>query len=233
MNHPHHHHPPRKYSGTGDAPILQLKRVIYAYDGRPAVLDGLDFVIKPGDRIGLAGPNGAGKSTLFLVAMGLLTPQAGEVWAFGQKRTKEKEYQEVRANIGLCFQDPDDQLFSPTVLQDVAFGPLNLGLSKDEARHRARQTLADLGLAGFEERITYQLSGGEKRLVSLATVLAMHPVALLLDEPTAGLDQETEARLKKYLAKSNLAWTIISHDREFLRDTCSHIIHMNHGRLEV
>lgn len=226
--HEHHHElviPP-------DAPLIELRGVSYAYPSRPLVLDEMDFTLKQDQRLGIVGPNGAGKSTLFLVAMGLLTPRSGEVWALGKQRKEEKEYREVRANIGLCFQDPDDQLFSPTVLQDVAFGPLNLGLSKDHAIDRAKGVLANLGLEGFEDRITYQLSGGEKRLVSLACVMAMQPVALLLDEPTSGLDQATELRLKQVLGKSDLAFAIISHDREFLEQTCQSIVLLQDGRLE-
>lgn len=232
--HSHHHGHARGGISRGEAPgapLLELRGISFAYPGRPQVLDKLDYILNPGDRVGLVGANGAGKSTMFLVAMGLLKPRAGEVWAFGKKRVEEKDFLEVRARLGLCFQDPDDQLFSPTVLQDIAFGPLNLGLGKEQALARARETLEEMGLEGFEDRITHQLSGGEKRLVSLATVWAMRPDALLLDEPTAGLDQKTEARLKELLAGSHLSWTIISHDRPFLDETCAKVLEMDAGRI--
>jgi len=137
----------------------------------------------------------------------------------------------VRRRIGLLFQDADDQLFSPTVLEDVAFGPLNLGKSKQEAVDIARQTLDFLGLKGFEERITFKLSGGEKRLVSLATVLAMEPEILLLDEPINGLDIETKAKLTEILSGLNLSYLLVSHDFDFLAETVEAIYTMQNGKI--
>ncbi len=211
--------------------LLALKDIHFAYHGRPPVLKGLDFSLDQGQRLGILGPNGAGKSTLFLLAMGLIEPQQGEVWALGRRRAGEPDFREVRAALGFCFQDPDDQLFSPTVLEDVAFGPLNLGLGREAAISQAKSTLERLGLAGFEERVTWHLSGGEKRLVSLATVLAMQPKALLLDEPTTGLDEDTQARLERVLEESNLGWAIISHDRGFLERTCPERLELRQGKL--
>jgi cobalt/nickel transport system ATP-binding protein len=212
-------------------PLLEMKGVRFAYADGPPVLDGLDFSLAEGDRVGILGPNGAGKSTLFLLAMGLVKPQAGEVWALGKRRAEEADFPPVRASLGFCFQDPEDQLFSPTVLEDVAFGPLNQGKSRGEAVRIARETLARLGLTAFEERVTWNLSGGEKRLVSLATVLAMRPQALLLDEPTTGLDETTQARLEQVLLASGLAWAIISHDHAFLARTCRRLLRLDQGRL--
>jgi cobalt/nickel transport system ATP-binding protein len=211
--------------------LIRLSAIHFAYPQRPPVFQGLDFSLAQGQRIGILGPNGAGKSTLFLLVMGLLKPQQGEVWALGAARRQEKDFQEVRTSLGYCFQDPDDQLFSPTVLEDVAFGPLNQGRDKHEVRHLVADTLALLGLAGFEERVTYHLSGGEKRLVSLATVLAMDPQVLLLDEPTAGLDPDTEARLEGVLQGSGKSWAIISHDHGFLRRNCNQLLRLQEGRL--
>jgi cobalt/nickel transport system ATP-binding protein len=158
--------------------LLRLTGIDFAWPEGPPVLKGLDFTLAEGDRLGILGPNGAGKSTLFLLAVGLVRPQAGEVWALGRPRVGETDFREVRAAVGFCFQDADDQLFAPTVLEDVAFGPLSLGKGRHEARRIAGQALDRLGLVGFEERVTWHLSGGEKRLVSLATVLAMEPRAL-------------------------------------------------------
>ena len=134
--------------------------------------------------------------------------------------------------MGFVFQDADDQLFCPTVAEDVAFGPLNLGASHTEARAVVRETLDLLGLNGFENRITYKLSGGEKKLVSLATVLSMKPKMLLLDEPTTGLDEETTERLVGILNQSDLPYLIISHDREFLHRTTDHLYRIDHGRIQ-
>jgi cobalt/nickel transport system ATP-binding protein len=151
--------------------------------------------------------------------------------AFGKARREEKDFTEVRRRIGLLFQDPDDQLFSPTVLEDVAFGPLNLGKTRAEAAAVARRTLASLGLNGFEERITFKLSGGEKRLVSLATVLAMEPEALLLDEPENGLDARTRAKLMEILGGLEIGFVLISHELEFLTDATDVIYTMEAGRI--
>ncbi|MFH1035161.1 MAG: ABC transporter ATP-binding protein [Pseudomonadota bacterium] len=211
--------------------LLRLTGIHFAYPQRPPVFQGLDFHLEEGRRVGILGPNGAGKSTLFLLLMGLLRPQQGEVWVLGSPRRQEKDFQEVRTSLGFCFQDPDDQLFSPTVLEDVAFGPLNQGRNKHEVRHLVADTLATLGLAGFEDRVTYHLSGGEKRLVSLATVLAMDPRVLLLDEPTAGLDPDTEARLERVLDQSGKPWAIISHEHDFLRRNCNQLLRLQNGQL--
>ena len=164
------------------SPIINLQDISFSYPGGKTVLDHLNFEFYRGDRIGLIAPNGSGKTTFFHIIMGLNIPTSGSIELFGDKMTHAKDFEAARQRIGFLFQDPDDQLFSPTVLDDVAFGPLNLGKSKKEAIDIARQTLADLGLEGFEDRITFKLSGGEKRLVSLATVLAMEPEVLLLDE---------------------------------------------------
>jgi cobalt/nickel transport system ATP-binding protein len=150
---------------------------------------------------------------------------------FGKPVREENDFLEVRHRIGLLFQDSDDQLFSPTVLDDVAFGPLNLGKSKQEAIDIARKTLAYLGLDGFESRITFKLSGGEKRLVSLATVLAMEPEVLLLDEPLNGLDAKTREAITQILSHLDLSYIIISHDIDFLAIATNTIYTMQAGRI--
>lgn len=211
--------------------IIKLTGVDFAYDGRPPVFQGMDFSLNAGERLGILGPNGAGKSTLFLLSMGLITPDKGSIELFGQPCSGEKDFQPMRTRLGYCFQDPDDQLFSATVKEDVAFGPLNQGKGKEEAMRLVDETLARLGLQDFEDRVTYHLSGGECRLVSLATVLAMQPEALLLDEPTAGLDPDTEKRLEEVLMTSELSWAIISHDRSFLERTCERILRLQGGKL--
>ncbi len=211
--------------------ILNLSKIRFAYPGGRRVLDDLDFHLHAGDRIGLVAPNGSGKTTLFHIVMGLLKPQSGTVEAFGKKREKESDFMEVRRRVGLLFQDADDQLFSPTVLEDVAFGPLNLGRSRQEAVDMARQTLDFLGLGGFEDRVTYKLSGGEKRLVALATVLAMKPEVLLLDEPSSGLDASTKDKLVDILNTLELSFVLISHEFEFLSQTARHIYTMDGGRV--
>jgi len=183
--------------------------------------------------MGLIGPNGSGKTTLLHLIMGLAKPVSGKIEIFGKPVKEEKDFRHVRQRIGLLFQDADDQLFSPTVLEDVAFGPLNLGKSKDEAKAIAQKTLASLGLAGFEERITYKLSGGEKRLVSLAAVLAMAPEVLLLDEPSTGLDASMEKRIIEILTGLKLSYILASHNIDFLVQTVDYVSHMEHGKVLV
>ncbi|PIE66629.1 MAG: ABC transporter ATP-binding protein [Deltaproteobacteria bacterium] len=211
--------------------IFNLSGISYRYPGGPLVLDHLDFHLHAGDRIGLVAPNGSGKTTLFHIIMGLLKPSSGTIEAFGRIRCEEKDFLSVRRRIGLLFQDADDQLFSPTVIEDVAFGPLNLGKTRDEAMAVARQTLDFLGLNGFADRITYKLSGGEKRLVSLATVLAMQPEVLLLDEPSTGLDADTKATLIGILNRLDLSLVLISHEFDFLSKATHHIYTMANGRI--
>ena len=195
------------------------------------MLDGLDLTLGSRDRIGLAAPNGSGKTTLFHLIMGLIRPTAGRIEIFGRPVSSEKDFAEVRRRIGMLFQDSDDQLFSPTVIEDVAFGPLNLGLDQEEALAVSRRTLTRLGLEGFEDRITFKLSGGEKRLVALATVLAMNPEVLLLDEPTAGLDENTKQRLIEIMHGLDLAYIVISHEYDFLAATADPIYTMGKGRI--
>ncbi len=211
--------------------LISLEGVSFKYPGGPMVLKDLNFKLLRGNRIGLIAPNGSGKTTLFYIIMGLLKPICGKVEIFGKPVNNEKDFSDVRRRIGLLFQDADDQLFSPTVIEDVAFGPLNLGKSKDEAIEIARNTLNFLGLAGFEDRITFKLSGGEKRMVSLATVLAMAPEILLLDEPINGLDTQTRTKLAEILSGLDLSYVLISHDFDFLSETADAIYTMADGKI--
>lgn len=214
--------------------IIRLAGVTFNYPGNQAkrlVLDDLDLQISRGERVGLIGDNGSGKTTLFHLIMGLLRPTQGEIVVFGQKRQKERDFLEVRAKIGLLFQDSDDQLFCPTVAEDVAFGPMNLGKSQEEAMEITEEVLTRLGLDGFEERLTYKLSGGEKRLISLATVLAMKPEMLILDEPSTGLDEETVNRLINILRDSDFTYLIASHNSDFLSETTDTVYRLEQGKI--
>jgi cobalt/nickel transport system ATP-binding protein len=210
-------------------PLIELQNITFTYPGAPQpVFQDFNFQLLPGKHIGLMGPNGCGKTTLLHLIMGLLRPQAGSIVIFGQEVKKEKDFVDVRRKVGLLFQNADDQLFCPTVLEDVAFGPLNLGKPPAEAISIARETMARLGLTGFEDRVTYKLSGGEKKLVSLATVLAMEPQLLLLDEPTAGLDEKTKDRLIHILKHLDIGYMIVSHEHDFLNHTVGQCCHV-HG----
>ncbi|MFH1350285.1 MAG: ABC transporter ATP-binding protein [Pseudomonadota bacterium] len=211
--------------------LIDLKDISYTYPGGRAVLKNLFFQLNEKERIGLIGPNGSGKTTLFHVIMGLLRPTSGKIEIFGHEMRAEKDFQPVRQKIGLLFQDADDQLFSPTVLEDVAFGPLNQGKSIRAAKNIAMETLISLGLEGFEGRVTYKLSGGEKKLVSLATVLAMKPRVLLLDEPTTGLDSETTERIISILKNIDISYLFISHNLDFISQTTDKVYGIADGRI--
>ncbi len=212
-------------------PLIRLKNITFGYPQHELILENLDFDLYAGERVGLLGPNGSGKTTLFHIMMGLLKPLSGEIYILGRPVRTEKDFQTVYRKIGLLFQDADDQLFCPTVLEDVAFGPLNLNKSKAEAVAIAEKTLAYLGLSGFEERVTHQLSGGEKRLIALATVLAMEPEVLLLDEPSTGLDDKTRTRLCDVLNHINQSYILISHESHFMQATANTLYRLENGRL--
>lgn len=209
--------------------LIRLIGIDFAHEGGAPVLKNLHFTFFKGQKLGLIAPNGSGKTTLFHLIMGLLPPQAGEIELFGNPMKTETDFVSVRPRIGLLFQDADDQLFCPTVLEDVCFGPLNLGKSKNEAIAIARRTLAMLGLSGFESRLTFKLSGGEKKLVSLATVLSLEPEILLLDEPLNGLDARTRGVIRTLLAQMPLSYIIISHNIEFLNQVTTEVYTLREG----
>ena len=212
-------------------PLIDLEDVYFAYSSDRPVLDGINLSLHDGERLGLAGAIGCGKTTLLHLIVGLIKPEAGTVCAFGRARRNEKDFHEVRRRAGLVFQYADDQLFCPTVIEDVAFGPLNLGKTPQEAREIAAETLNLLDMAGFEERVTYKLSDGEKRLVSLATVLAMQPDVLLLDEPTNALDAESKKRIASILGELPQAMIIVSHEHGFVTGLTTRCVRLAHGRI--
>ena len=211
-------------------PLIRLRNITFSYEGRK-VFENLNFDLYEGERVGLIGPNGSGKTTLLYIITGLLKPQMGTVEIFGKIRQKEKDFSEVRQKIGLLFQDSDSQLFCPTVKEDVAFGPLNLGKTKEEVSRIVHETLELLGLKGLENRITFKLSGGEKKLVALATVIAMNPICYLLDEPSAGLDESTVERLINYLKNQANTYLIVSHDKNFIDSATEKVYNLKGGQL--
>ena len=208
--------------------LIELDGISFGYPGHDKVLNNVSLTIHPGE-----GDPVAGKSTLFHIAVGLLKPQQGRVTAFGRERRQDRDFQEVRRRAGLVFQDPDDQLFCPTVAEDIAFGPLNLGKTQAEAMDIVDATLDRLNLHHLRDRVTYKLSGGEKRLASLATVLAMEPDVLLLDEPTNALDEGTCDRLIEILNDLPQAQVVISHDPHFRRRVTTSQVRLEHGELAI
>lgn len=209
--------------------VLTLAGVGFAYPERPPVLREVSLALAAGEKLGLVGDNGSGKTTLLHLIMGLLRPAAGRIILFGRHMRTEADFAPLRGRIGLLFQDADDQLFCPTVLEDVAFGPLNQGKSPTQAVKIARQTLERLEIEALAERVAHQLSGGEKKMAALAAVLAMEPEVLLLDEPTAGLDFPARQRLLALLRELDLTMLLISHEYDFLAEVTKEILVLRDG----
>jgi len=182
--------------------IIETRNLTHFYRGKIKALDSVNFTAKPGERIAIIGANGAGKSTLFKHFNGILKPTEGDILIKGESISK-KNILDVRRTVGVVFQDPDDQIFAPTVKQDVAFGPMNLGLDIEEVEKRVRESLEIVRLSGFEDRAPHHLSTGEKKKVAIAGILAMQPEVLVLDEPTAGLDPGGAIRLIKLINEMN------------------------------
>lgn len=210
--------------------LLAIRDLKFSYGSR-LMFDDLCLNLENGVKLGLTGANGSGKTTLLNMIVGLIKPASGDVEIFGKVRRDESDFAEVRRRVGFQFQDPDDQLFCPTVAEDIAFGPMNLGKSRDETLEIVERTLSEIGLCGFEERVTHHLSEGEKKLVSLATAIAMEPEILLLDEPVAGLDDESESRILKVINDLHQAMIIVSHDHDFLSKITSRVLILNNGKL--
>jgi cobalt/nickel transport system ATP-binding protein len=212
--------------------VLEARGLSFAYpDGTPALQDvSCRFV--HGESVGIVGANGAGKSTLLLHLNGLLVPQAGEV-RVGELPVTPSTRAQVHRTVGFVFQDADDQLFMPTVEEDVAFGPLNMGLAADEVRARVHAALEAVDALPLAARAPYRLSGGEKRAVAIAGVLAMAPSILVLDEPSAGLDPAARRRLIGLLRSFSHTKVIATHDLDLVLDVCSRVLVLHRGRVEA
>jgi cobalt/nickel transport system ATP-binding protein len=202
-----------------------------AYSGGPSVLHSLEFTIRKGETVALIGPNGAGKTTLFLCLAGVLGAKPGMLTLASLDPADPGQLRRLPAHVGIVFQNSDDQLIQTTVRDDVAFGPLNLGLPEDEVRKRVENALKHVGLSGFEDRVPFHLSGGEKRRAALAGVLAMQPEILLLDEPTMFLDPRGRRELVRCLAEIPATRVIATHDLEFVLRTCGRALLLDAGRL--
>ncbi len=212
---------------------IEVRNLRFHYHDGVEALRGLNFSITEGECAALIGPNGAGKSTLLLHLNGILPERldnAASVFVLGQPVT-DANLEAVRRNVGMLFQDPDDQLFCPTVFEDVAFGPLQFGLNKSEIAPRVRTALSQVGLAGFEKRSPHHLSRGEKRRVCLAGVLACEPRVLVLDEPTSDLDPRGRRELKAVLRQIPATKLIASHDLELVVELCPRAILLDEGAI--
>jgi cobalt/nickel transport system ATP-binding protein len=215
---------------SGEAAIV-VDGLGFTYpDGKVALAD-ISFRADAGESIGLVGPNGAGKTTLFLCLAGVLRVPPGHARLAGLDPGKATERRQLPLRVGIVFQNSDDQLFSATVGDDVAFGPLNLGLPADEVRQRVTEALERVGLSGFEQRVPMHLAGGEKRRAALAGVLAMRPDVLLLDEPSIFLDPRGRRELIALLDRLGGTRIIAAHDLELILDTCMRVLIIDGGRL--
>jgi cobalt/nickel transport system ATP-binding protein len=210
---------------------IRVEDLAYSYAEGNKALDGVSFEVSKGECVGLVGPNGAGKTTLFLCLAGVLAHKGGTVRVMGLDPGRKEERRRLPAQLGLVFQNSDDQIFNATVFDDVAFGPLNLELPADEVRRRVAEALATVGLAGFEGRVPFHLSGGEKRRVALAGVLAMRPAVLLLDEPSMHLDPRGRRELIRLIQGLEVTRVIASHDLEMILETCRRCLLLDRGRL--
>lgn len=212
--------------------LLELKQLRFAYRDGPEVLAGISFSLERGEKVELVGANGSGKTTLFRCITGLEKNWRGSILLDGGEIRTEKDFQYLRRKIGYALQNAEDQLFFPSVLEDASFGPLNLGLSEENAKARALETLELFGIGHLQDALSYKLSGGQQKLVALAAVLAMQPAALLLDEPLNGLDEQASARVLEILDGLDCAMIIVAHDTDYFKKICSRRLHLGNGRLE-
>ena len=210
-------------------PVLELVDVRYRYPTGPEALRGLTLSVAPGERVGLVGPNGAGKSTLLLALAGFV-PAEGLIRVAGHTLTRGTA-RDVRRHLGLVFQDADDQLFMPRVVDDIAFGPVTMGLALEEVQVRVHEALHAVDLEGYETRAPYHLSVGEKRRAALATVLAMRPQILALDEPSANLDPRGRRRLIELLAGLSSTLLVVGHDLDLILEVCQRTVVIDAGRV--
>ncbi|MEX5631812.1 energy-coupling factor ABC transporter ATP-binding protein [Parafrankia sp. FMc2] len=214
-------------AGAGP-PAVEIDGLAFAYPDGRQVLFGVDLVIARGERVAVLGPNGAGKTTLMLHLNGILTAGAGSIRIEGLAVAGPK-MREIRRRVGLVFQDPDDQLFMPTVGQDVAFGPANLGLRGPELAERVAEALSAVGLAGYADRAPHHLSLGERRRAAVATVLAMRPDVLVLDEPSANLDPAGRRELAEVLGGLDLTLIMVTHDLPYALQLCARSVILDQG----
>ena len=214
---------------------IKTTNVNYNYPNGLKALKDINFEVEEGSKVALLGANGAGKSTLFLTFNGLIRPTSGTILVDGEEvKYDNKSLMKLRQKIGIVFQNPDDQLIAPTVSEDVAYGPLNIGLSKEEINERVKESLNQVGMEGFEKIAPHQLSGGEKKRVAIAGILAMRPKIMVLDEPTSGLDPRGASQIMKLLYQLNengITILISTHDVDLVPLYSSKVYIMSGGQI--
>ncbi|MCK5035284.1 MAG: ABC transporter ATP-binding protein [Candidatus Sabulitectum sp.] len=206
---------------------ISIKNLTFLYPGQPPLLENINLEIMPGEKVGVIGPNGSGKTTLFLLLAGILTPNSGSLSVLGSP-VKTGSF---NSNLGFVFQNPDDQLFCPTVRDDMAFGLINLGYSRGEADSIINRYLAGIDMLDLAERPPHNLSGGEKRMISIGGVMVMNPTVVVLDEPESSLDSRARRQLIEFLKDSKETLLVASHDLEFLLETCSRTVLLNNRNI--
>jgi len=209
--------------------VLAVENLSFQYPDGLAALHAVSLQISPAEKVALVGPNGAGKSTLMLHLNGILNGD-GDLCVAGMSLAKEN-LPMVRAKVGMVFQNPDDQLFSPTVFEDVAFGPLHMGLAETEVRHRVECALAQVGMSQYADRLSHHLSVGEKKRIAIATVLSMDPQILVLDEPSAGLDPRARRSLINLLREMELTMLVSTHDMRMVAELFPRTVVMDGGEI--
>lgn len=209
--------------------MLEFRNVSFSYEPGTPVIDDLSFHIRKGETVGLIGANGAGKSTIMKLMLGLL-PAQGEILVEGMPVTKQN-LSVIRQKIGFVLQDSDNQMFMPTVYEDMIFGPRNYGLTREEADARVDRVLKELGLESLKYRHNHKISGGEKRMAAIATILAMEPEMIVMDEPSTALDPVNRRRVISTINSRKETKLIASHDLDMILDTCQRVILLNHGRI--
>ncbi|MFA5079042.1 MAG: ATP-binding cassette domain-containing protein [Dehalococcoidia bacterium] len=208
---------------------IEIKELSYSYPDGQRGLEGIDLTVYCGESVALIGPNGAGKSTLLLHLNGILRGNA-TINIHGLQLA-DKNLREVRKMVGMVFQDPEDQLFSLNVYDDVAFGPINMGFAQEEVDRRVRQALQKVGMQGYENRSSHHLSIGEKKRVAIATVLSLDPAILALDEPTSSLDPRGKWALTELLRNIHVTKIIASHDLDLVSCLCDRVVVLNEGKI--
>ncbi|NJM69175.1 MAG: ABC transporter ATP-binding protein [Scytonema sp. RU_4_4] len=212
---------------------VAVQNLVYAYSNQQPVLQDISFTLKVGDRVALMGPTGSGKSTLLENLIGLKQPLSGKIW-INDIPVEPKTLPQIRRNIGFSFQDANDQLFMPTILEDVTFGPRNYGVPPAIAIDKARHLLAEFGLEAYANRSAHELSGGQRRLAALAAILALEPTILILDEPTNGLDPAWRRHLAQVLLKLPVQVILIaSHDLNWLSKVTQRALVLSGGRIAI
>lgn len=210
--------------------VVEIRDLSFSYPDGHKALEGVSLDLAHGEKTALVGPNGAGKSTLLLHLNGILPRQSGEIRISGLD-VAGKNLGKVRALVGLVFQSPDDQLFSPTVFDDVAYGPIYQGLPSHEVKERVEEALALVKMSDYSGRVSHHLSVGEKKRIAIASVLSMKPAVLVLDEPTAGLDPRARRALIGLLRELPLTMIVASHDLPMVRELLPRTVVMDHGRV--